>query len=972
MKLNFLLLATLFVATLTAQTGSITGLITDSEDGSGLPGASVFLKDNAVVGTVTDIDGSFFLQNVPVGEQIVTISYIGFSTEERTVNVTEKGVTELTVKLGGAVFTGEMITVSAQALGQAKAINQQLNSDAIANFVSADKIKELPDVNAAEAISRLPGVAINRSGGEGSKIVVRGLDPKFTAININGVRLPSTSGNDRSVDLSLISPELLSGIELFKSPTPDMDGDALGGTVNLNIIKADDRPRASLKAISGYNDIVSEFKDYKFTGSMSRRVFNDKLGVIATANVERFNRSGRIVGGSWGDNGEVLDTFLNIENQIANSLRFTHRQEIRRRYNASLGLDYDFGPKTDVTVLGIYSRTTRDQLTHSESYGVDGFGGGPSLNESSIDLYSASLTARHDLDFMSIEWGASYSRTEGRTPLNLGFSFVGGGGQDVDPAARQEENRQSPAQIYDFVDPDIENFYLTASNYQDTGNEEAITTGFIDLKIPFNLGETWRGEFKFGGKYRINDKSRFFNRFSDKLYYLRPLNHWDGLLPEGEELLAAGNLTDRHLGAINFLNDDVLSIENIDGRDVDLFYSFDEEVLRRFDRLFSDQYREERFGITNNYDLTENMLAGYAMFKFKLGEQLTIIPGFRYERNDNTYNAVYASLAGDWGENGPVEDRTAEQNYGQFLPHLHLKFKPLDWFDIRASYSTTIARPDFNYIIPSTNINRNNDVTISQGNPTLGPSVSTNYDLFLTAFSGKFGLISVGGFYKDIQDAFYPFITGVNNDSIAVAYGLPEGEVGGARLTTFDSSPESQVYGIEFDLQSNLNFLPGALKNLVFNLNYAYLWSNTTINNFRTETVCSRPSPRLPPICETFTFPVQREANLIGQAEQILNASLGYDVGGFSARVSAAYQGTKLTGYSANADKDRFDREFWRMDAAIKYRFSRRLNVFLNLNNLTNQQDVTFFRNERFETNRATFGTTATVGVEVKFLPKDG
>ncbi|MEO0732528.1 MAG: hypothetical protein AAFZ52_06815, partial [Bacteroidota bacterium] len=73
-----------------------------------------------------------------------------------------------------------------------------------------------------------------------------------------------------------------------------------------------------------------------------------------------------------------------------------------------------------------------------------------------------------------------------------------------------------------------------------------------------------------------------------------------------------------------------------------------------------------------------------------------------------------------------------------------------------------------------------------------------------------------------------------------------------------------------------------------------------------------------------------------------------------------------------NGDKDRFDREFWRMDAALKYRFSRRLNVFLNLNNLTNQQDVTFFREVRLETSRQTFGTTATVGVEVKFLPREG
>ena len=204
-----------------AQTGSVSGTVFDSDGSTTLPGASVYLKNNPSVGAATDIDGAYLLNKVPVGTQVITVSYTGYANYDLTVEVKADENTEASATLSSAVYSGETVIVTAQALGQAKAINQQLNSDAIANFVSADKIKELPDVNAAEAISRLPGVAINRSGGEGSTVVVRGLDPKFTAISINGVRLPSTSGTDRSVNLSLISPELLSGIELFKSPTAE-------------------------------------------------------------------------------------------------------------------------------------------------------------------------------------------------------------------------------------------------------------------------------------------------------------------------------------------------------------------------------------------------------------------------------------------------------------------------------------------------------------------------------------------------------------------------------------------------------------------------------------------------------------------------------------------------------------------------------------------------------------------------------
>ncbi|MBC6994611.1 TonB-dependent receptor [Neolewinella lacunae] len=958
-----------FAMTLLGQTGSITGVVTDADQGVGLPGASIFLKDAPSVGTVTELDGTFVLSGVPVGNQTVVISFVGFAPEERELTVVANQAVELNLILGGQVIMGQEILVTAQAIGQAKAINQQLNSDAIANFVSADKIKELPDVNAAEAISRLPGVAINRDGGEGSKIVVRGLDPKFTAININGVRLPSTSGTDRSVDLSLISPELLSGIELFKSPTPDMDGDALGGTVNLNILKADDRPRGSLKALGGYNDLVGEYKDYKVTGSLSRRIFNNKLGVIATANVERFNRSGQTVGQAWGDKREViLDTMLNIFDQEANALTFSSRREIRRRYNGSLGFDYAFGKSTDVTVLGIYSRTSRDQFNHSERYDINNTGVqfNPAITESAIDLYSASVSTRHKLNVLNIEWGVSYSEVLGETPLNIGFDFVGAGINFLPGAL---DDRTDPSLIYNFLDISPDRTYLTGANSAVTSNSEDITTAFVDLSLPFNLGDKARATFKFGGKYRVNNKERSFAEYYDKLFYLRQNSTWNEL--NGNAVGAPGidPSGQTYLGVSNFTTQGQLDITDNYQRDVNLTYAFDEGLLRRFNELFSATYPQDFLSVTNNYGLTEKVAAGYAMLKVNVGSQLTIIPGFRYEANDNVYNGIYADLSGDWGESGVRDPRTATNKYGVFLPHLHLKYKPVEWFDVRASYSTTLARPDFNYLVPATLVNRNGNLTVDRGNPALNPSVSTNYDLYLTAFSGKYGLFSIGGFYKDIQDAFYPLILGVNNDSIAVANGLPATGFIGAELTTFESSPASRVYGVEFDVQSSLSFLPKPFNGLVVNLNYARLYSNTTINSFREETECVIVRGR--PRCTTSAFGYQREVALIGQASDIFNASLGYDAGGFSARVSAAYQGTKLTGYSSIADKDRFDQSFWRMDAALKYRFSRRFNVFLNLNNLTNQQDITFFRQERFETSRASFGTTATAGVEVKFLPRE-
>jgi len=246
-----------------AQQGTISGTVVDSEGSETLPGANVYLESSITTGTVTDLDGEFVLTSVPVGRNVVVVSFAGFAKREISVEVAEGESSRIFVAMDPAAIMGEEVIVTAQALGQAKAINQQLNSGAIANFISADKIKELPDVNAAEAVSRLPGVSINRSGGEGQKVVIRGLEPKFNAITVNGVRLPANSGTDRSVDLSMISPELLDGIEVFKSPLPDMDAEAVGGTVNLRLRKAPKEPTTLVRGLIGYNNNNNFFGDYK-------------------------------------------------------------------------------------------------------------------------------------------------------------------------------------------------------------------------------------------------------------------------------------------------------------------------------------------------------------------------------------------------------------------------------------------------------------------------------------------------------------------------------------------------------------------------------------------------------------------------------------------------------------------------------------------------------------------------------------
>ncbi|MEO1450991.1 MAG: TonB-dependent receptor, partial [Bacteroidota bacterium] len=342
------------------------------------------------------------------------------------------------------------------------------------------------------------------------------------------------------------------------------------------------------------------------------------------------------------------------------------------------------------------------------------------------------------------------------------------------------------------------------------------------------------------------------------------------------------------------------------------------------------------------------------------GERLTFIPGFRYEYSDNTYGGGFGTLNGRYGVNGVFRDTTTFQQYGQFLPHLHLKVKPTKWLDIRMSYAKTMARPDFLMVTPRIRVDDNNTRIIS-GNPNLNYMVSTNYDLSFSAYKAGYGLLTFGVFYKQIANQFFGWETFLVDDSTAQAFNYPD--YNGYELSSFTNSEESSVFGYEVDLQTTLGFLPKPLDGLVFTINYARLYSMTSVFFLTSEQRLIIP---VPPIFETIYTNSQREVNLISQAPHILRTSLGYDIKGFSARVSLAYQGTKPRGYSVNKDFDTFDRSFWRVDASLKQRFAGNWSVFLNLNNLSNQQDISFTRTEAYLGTIQTYGFTSTLGLQYR------
>ena len=254
LSLSFSILFCLsFLVSAHAQTGTgnIAGTITD-ENSQALAGATIVIE-SLNLGTTADANGNYQLMGVPSGKQTVNISFIGYAVELVEVEISRGDLYTLDRQMNLAAVDLLEVTTYGQARGQVAAIQQQINAMGITNVISGEKLNELPDVNVAEAIGRLPGLMVERNRGEGQKIIIRGLAPKYNTISIGGHMAPSTSPDDRSTDLNMISPEILGGVEVLKANTADKDADGLGGTVNLTLREAPAGFKASAGILTGYS-----------------------------------------------------------------------------------------------------------------------------------------------------------------------------------------------------------------------------------------------------------------------------------------------------------------------------------------------------------------------------------------------------------------------------------------------------------------------------------------------------------------------------------------------------------------------------------------------------------------------------------------------------------------------------------------------------------------------------------------------
>lgn len=954
-----LVLVMLLTQSLFAQgTGALRGRVFDKTTNEPLTGANVIVLQTSL-GSASDLDGNYLIRGIPAGNRSIKVSYIGYNPITVDIEIFQNRTLEQDFYLDARTLTGETVVITAQAEGQLSAINQQLTSNTIANVVSKARIKELPDVNAAESIGRLPGISIQRYGGEATKVEIRGLSPKYNTVTVNGVRLPGTGGDDRSVDLSLISSNMLDGISVKKANTPDMDADALGGTVDLKLREAPDQFEANVSAQGGYNKLQNYYGNYNFNASVSNRFFGGKLGVIASLNADDYDRSADKFSAGYNQEKEAITNITRIK---VNSLNLREEKVTRGRNGASLLLDYRI-PLGKVTANTFYNKLNSDALIrvnrsdisqNRHYYDLEDRGGNTSIFTGAIGI---------EQDFNWIKYDLTASRTASRlnNPDEKVWNFV----QEntsfntgaITPDTQPNEILTKYATV-DTIKTALQDLFVYETKLNE--NESALQ---LNVQVPFNLGSQINGYIKAGGKLRWQNR-----------YYDRERTGRNGLNYGGSAGVSAlmTNLlkytSQRYPDQWNWKNDSTLvrnngwlpisrmlsdySRSDFLAGEYPLGFAIDERLANQLTEALYATGQNIRYAIEsigNDYDGIERYQAGYLMGEVNFTKYITFIPGFRYEKDYSKYHGQSFKRSTPNNIEGPPADLRyleVERNNEFWLPMFHLIANPFDWMKIRLARTETITRPDFIRYAPITYINEYGTY-INAANSELKPAHSINYDASISVYENYVGLFTVSGFQKSIKDIVFQ-VTYYLKTGIKPLPGLNLLDkwygpgIGAPQLDTYINNPEPAKYkGIELDWQTNFWYLPEPFNGLVLSANYTFIDSEISKQVFFNTQGEIIPNTR-PPRREELLADSLRIARMPDQPKHIVNITLGYDYKGFSTRLSYLYQTDKVTYISNEPILDNFTGAYARWDLSLQQKLDFGLQIYVNLTNLNNRADRNF------------------------------
>lgn len=630
------------------------------------------------------------------------------------------------------------VVVGGAFQGQRRAINSQKNNMGITNVVSADQVGKFPDSNIGDALKRISGINVQYDQGEARFGQVRGTSADLSSVTINGNRVPSAEGDTRNVQLDLIPADMIQTIEVNKVVTADMDGDAIGGSINLVTKNSPYKRTIAATAGTGYN-WVSEKAQLNLGFTYGDRFFNDKLGLIVSASYQSSPS------GSY-DTEFVWEQDDNSKTYV-NDYQIRQYYVTRERQSYSAALDWDINANHKLTFKGIFNnrndwenryRTTLKDLDPdgNATVRIQTKAGTPDNRNARLERQRTmdfALGGEHLFGALSMDWHASYAKASEERPNERYIDFQ---------LKKQKFDMDLSDERQPFASPKTgstmtlnDEFSLKELTEQQEDIKEQDLKFSANFKLPLKNGN----KLKFGAKVvrKTKDKEVDFYEYS-------PLDE-DAFMTNS--LANTVDQTNKNFMPNNKYQAGIYASKEYTG-------SLDLNNASLFEK---EQVQEELAG---NFNARETVTSGYLRFDQKLTKDVELMTGLRIE---NT-NLAYTGRTYDADEDLTSKTDRQRNSYINFLPSLLVKWNVNDDFKVRGSFTQTLSRPKYSALVPSVNIKRSdNEITI--GNPELKPTVSYNFDLSADYYFRSIGLISAGIFYKKIDD----FIV----DQVSTNYRIP-------------------------------------------------------------------------------------------------------------------------------------------------------------------------------------------------------